>query len=519
MTNNKIRRDVLKLLGLGGVGLSLDLLIPRIARAQDGQFDVSYLWTPNKEDAEEYMFQVGRCLGSNVRRDLRLVRGNSGNLGIIYDRNGDRDSTISVSARHSDLLTSCDLDEASFVEDTGYEELYHISFGVGPNLSVQKENFRTIARVLGEGIAKDLVIAETASGNYALIYERYGDRDSGLESASRLSKLLRNSSLEASIIRAGNNNVIFNDQGLLNEKDEEDRARNPVVPPAPKSDSNQKPKPSPTNPPKSTTPSTGNAELEAIVDAYVKGRKNDGYISGSCTTAWSVYDFSTGEKLVSINEDVPMQCASMMKPFVALAFFHQVDHAGYTYGPKSQEHMYKSLVNSNNDSTTWLMNQIGSPAKIQKILQDNYGDIFQQTSIVETIPSNGQTYRNMASAHDYSRFLYQLYYNKLPHSSEIRRLMALGGKRIITRAPAIPKDQGIVCYNKTGTTGLVIGDMGIIVPKDENGVKRPYIMVGIVQRGSKSGSFSTWNANAGNTVGGVSSKVYRHMDAKYDLRG
>ena len=505
------RRETLKFLrNLIVTGGALSVLPPGLASAQAGEYDVSYLWTPDREDALEYMEEIGRCLGPDVRRELRLVQGASGHVGILYDRDGDQASTRGVAGRHSEILGSCDLDDAIAIEDSRYEELHNVSYGVGPNLSVQKDNFRTIARILGEGVAKDLVIEETLDGNFALVYKRYGDRESTIQAAKRHSQLLNGTGISAADILERNNDVIFNNQGRLYDNDENDRKRNPVIPP--------KPKPIPVTPKRDRTPSTDDSKLEAIVDTYVKSRKSAGHISSSCTTAWSVYDLSSGEKLVSINEDTPLQCASMVKPFVAVAFFHEVERGRFTYGSNSQKHMRKSLVSSDNDSTTWLMNQIGSPAKIQRILDANYGDIFQQTSIVETIPHSGQTYRNKASAHDYSRFLYALYYNKLPQSSEIRRLMAAGGKRIINRAPAVPKDQGIVCYNKTGTTGLLVGDMGIIVPRDENGVKRPYTMIGIVQRGRKSGSLSTWTTNAGNTVGGVSSKVYRHMNAKYDLR-
>jgi len=69
-------------------------------------------------------------------------------------------------------------------------------------------------------------------------------------------------------------------------------------------------------------PDTEAAPLESKIDAYVKYLRRRGLIKPDEYTAWSVYDLTDGTKLAGINEDMPMQAASLIKPVIALAYFH-----------------------------------------------------------------------------------------------------------------------------------------------------------------------------------------------------
>ena len=61
--------------------------------------------------------------------------------------------------------------------------------------------------------------------------------------------------------------------------------------------------------------------LEAAVEDYINRLRKEGELDPDERTGWSVYDFTTGEKLVTINEDEQFQTASLVKPFIAAAFF------------------------------------------------------------------------------------------------------------------------------------------------------------------------------------------------------
>ena len=81
------------------------------------------------------------------------------------------------------------------------------------------------------------------------------------------------------------------------------------------------------------------SELEGEIESYVKSLRAKRGIRSDERTAWVVYDFTSKEKLVGINENTSLQAASMIKPFLALAFFHQVRAGKLHYGPKSRRHI------------------------------------------------------------------------------------------------------------------------------------------------------------------------------------
>jgi len=199
------------------------------------------------------------------------------------------------------------------------------------------------------------------------------------------------------------------------------------------------------------------SELERQIEHYIKSLRGKGVLRGDERTAWLVYDFATGKKLVSINENTPLQAASMIKPYLALAYFHQVQAGKLSYGPQSKRHLELMIQKSNNNSTNWVMRQTGGPSATLALLKRNYPRLCQQIQLVEYIPSNGRTYRNRESAADYARFLFTLWKGDLPYSKEILRLMALpGNDRLYTKAKQVPS--GTKVFNKTGSTAMCCGD-------------------------------------------------------------
>ena len=66
------------------------------------------------------------------------------------------------------------------------------------------------------------------------------------------------------------------------------------------------------------------SRLEGEVERYVKSLRSKGALQTNERTAWLVYDFTSGKTLVSINENQQLQAASMIKPYLALAFFHHI---------------------------------------------------------------------------------------------------------------------------------------------------------------------------------------------------
>jgi beta-lactamase class A len=256
--------------------------------------------------------------------------------------------------------------------------------------------------------------------------------------------------------------------------------------------------------------------LEAAVEDYIDGLRREGKIEADERTGWSVYDFTTGQKLVTINEDMEFQSASLVKPFIAAAFFYKVEQGELIYGPTSRRHMRRMIQHSNNASTNWVTRKVGGPRAVERLLKRQYPAIFQNTHVVEYIPANGRTYRNKASIHDYSRFLYAIWKGNIAGAKEIKRLMALpGSDRIFTGAREVPR--GTRVYNKTGSTARLCGDMGILSVKGKDGKRYPYTLIGVIEKEHSADNYTTWIRSRSDVIRNVSNIVYRGIAEHHDI--
>jgi beta-lactamase class A len=268
---------------------------------------------------------------------------------------------------------------------------------------------------------------------------------------------------------------------------------------------------------------TGTA-LQSEVVRQVKRLQAQDMIAADEKTSWTVYDLSTREQLVSINEDIPRQAASMIKPFVAQAYFYTVQDSGgrARYTQEVREIMERSIRRSSNPATNQLIalvsryNSSRGAADVERVLKRNAPAIFRDTSIMETIPANGRTYLNRASARDYDRFLTALWDDRLPYADELREIMALPNRdRIVSGCDAIPDTVRV--YDKTGSTAKLCGNMGIIEARDTRGRSRPYTFVGIIERRTAAKSYGSWIKRRADAIRSVSNLVYSEMKARHGL--
>ena len=355
-----------------------------------------------------------------------------------------------------------------------------------------------VARVLGPAVARDLKVV-ARQDLFGLVYMRGGDSAGATRVAKQHTSLLQSRGLDAASPVRSRVWTFYGDGGAP-------RASTPAVVEQ--------------NTARKKMTKTERAReirnLESVVQDYISLLRRQGKIAADERTGWSVYDFTTGEKLVTINEDMQFQSASLIKPFVATAFFHKVKKGELIYGNKSRRHMERMIQRSNNRSTNWVMRQVGGPAAVQRILKKEYPGIFQDTWVVEYIPVNGRTYRNKASVHDYSRFLYAVWTGEIPKSQEIKRLMALpGSDRIYTGAREIPK--GTQVYNKTGSTARLCGDMGILSVKGKNGKRYAYTLIGVIEKQGRAANYSAWIRSRSDIIRNVSTIVYKGIAQQHDL--
>lgn len=514
----------------------LFLLFPCQLFSSSVQYDIAYIWDDDLDNVLDYQIQLEELLGPETARHLRIVGRKTGGYGIIYDHNGTALSSAQLMIQHSEILRSEGLAECAAVEDNGYYELYNVSYGLGPNLEDLKKQYARVYSYLGNEVGKNLFIEQTDGDNYTLIYRRRGDRSSTYAVAKKHAKLLKRKKISTTIIAERNHPVVFGESSHLD--DEQSTAVAALAPAASKPQTKaippaeQKPEPDITVAPKpviqevaKTRPaetsqqplelaSAGGA-FEASIESFIKELRQQGKLASDEKTSWVVYDLTREKSIVDINADQIFQAASMIKPFVALAFFHKVKEGTLIYGPKSRRQMELMIQRSSNSATNWVMRMVGGPEKCAELLRAHYGHIFKNTEIVEYIPAGGKTYKNSALPSDYIRFLQALWSDKLPYGKEIRRLMSLPGRDRLYNGTPIP--QGTLVYNKTGSTAHLCGDMGILVPRDKKGNRYPYALVGIIERSSRASDYGRWMLTRGNVIRQVSTLVYEEMKKQYQL--
>ncbi|MDG4555222.1 MAG: serine hydrolase [Candidatus Competibacter sp.] len=268
-------------------------------------------------------------------------------------------------------------------------------------------------------------------------------------------------------------------------------------------------------------PSAMNA-LTASIDNHIKYLRLSGRIAANERTAWLVYDFTSRQYLTAINAGIPYQSASMIKPFIALAFFYKVLEGRLHYTPYHRMRMEAMIQYSDNSATNYfirLLNQTSrrtGPAEAERTLKRYHPGIFRHTRIVERIPSGGRSYRNKASALDYHRFLYALWYNQLPFSNELKRLMNLPNRdRVYTGADGVARQTWV--FDKTGTTARLCGDMGILVAQGRNGGRYPYTFIGIIEKTRSTRNYRAWKNDRGDVIREVSGIAYQHLRRMHNL--
>lgn len=506
--------------------LSLVCMFPMLVNAQQSQYDIAYMWDSELESVLDYQQELEELLGPEAGRQLHIVKRSNGDFGIIFDHNGTALTAARLMVEQGVLLREAGMTECFAIDDSGYHKLYNVSYALGPNLEAMKKLYSSVYNYLGSEVGKNLFIEKTDLDNYTLIYRRRGDRISTYKVAKKHAKLLRRKRIRTSIIPEMNYPVIFGESSHLDDsivtttKDSvEEKPEPEKIPSTPvvirttaKTEVSSK---------RSAVKTVGftrdvyEAPLEGEIESFIKQLRHKGKLSRDEQTAWVVYDLTTGKSIVDINADRVFQAASMIKPFVALAFFHRVKEGELIYGPKSRRNMEKMIQRSDNRATNWVIRMAGGPHKCHQILRQYYGNIFKKTHISEYIPAGGRTYKNSAVPSDYIRFLQALWNNQLPHGKEIRRLMSLPGRDRLYDGTPIP--QGTLVYNKTGSTAHLCGDMGILVPKDKNGKRYPYAVAGVIQRTSRAKNYYRWMLTRGNVIRQVSTLVYEDMKKQHKL--
>jgi beta-lactamase class A len=535
--------------------LLLVILYQVPAYSTGNTYDIAYIWSDNLEDVLDYQQELEELLGPEESKNLRIVGHRNGEFGIIYDFDGSALGSAQLMVKHSELLREQGFPECFAVDGDSYHHLFNVSYGLGPNVEALKKRYSVIYNYLGEEVGKNLFIEKTAADNYTLIYRRRGNRESSVYVARKHAKLLKRRGIGTTIIPEKNYPVVFGESSHLDDTsnsgggdetvEKSEQKDKPVEPQRiavkePKTDLKKEAAPRPmqilrAEPKKrkatvvafasvensgqksgqNVVQSSTESSVERSIEALISQMRRQGKLDRDESTAWMVYDLTSGKSVVDINADKIFQAASMIKPFVALAFFHRVKQGELIYGQRSRRKMEAMIQRSDNGAANWVMRYAGGPSRCEEILRSEYGHIFKDTRITEYIPPGGRTYKNRALPSDYIRFLLALWRNELPYSKEMRRLMSLPGRDRLYNGTPIPR--GTLVYNKTGSTAHLCGDMGILVLRDRQGRRYPYAIVGVIERVSRPKSYGNWMLTRGNVIRKVSTLVYEEMKKQYRL--
>ncbi|MBT6274879.1 MAG: serine hydrolase, partial [Chromatiales bacterium] len=357
-----------------------------------------------------------------------------------------------------------------------------------------------VLQVLGPRMAPRLKVVR-AENLVGLIYIRSGDKAGAAEVAKTHSKLLKARGLEPAAPMLARTWTVVHPVAPATRKNPLRRIQRAAAPKR----RIQK-----------TQARVGTVAIEQAIERHIKKLRAQGRIARDERTAWSVYDFSSGKKLVTINEERPLQAASLIKPFIAAAYFSKVERGGLSYKRSSRNKLERMIQRSDNAATNWATRKLGGPRSVERLLKSHYPGVFRNTYIVEYIPRNGRTYRNKASARDYSRFLYALWNERFDGAAELKRLMALPGPdRIKEHAKLLPRSARI--FNKTGSTARLCADMGIVLLTDAKDRQYPYTFIGIIEKSRRAANYTTWLRSRSRVIGEVSDIVFSGISARYSL--
>ena len=515
------------------IGIHLLLLQATLAgAAQSPRYDVAYTWGADIQQVLDYRKKLPALLGLTIDKQLKIV-GRGQEYGVVYTMNGTLGQAKETAEEHTQKLRRAGLQPAQPTKNRGDQSLYNVSYTMGPNLAILHQDYATIKSSLSAQVSAHLSIEKNDSRNFSIVYRCWASKSAALRFAKQHGAMLKKRKLSASITPAADRPIvpagpglvketrrvpdqqgsrIVQSQAIFQDTTNKKQPRHNVALPATSSAREQWSRTHQIY--KLFLPGT-TAGLNSRMDVFLQDQKKKGRIQQQERTAWVVYDLTNNNYLLSINSNRSFQAASMIKPFVALAFFHQVEKGKLGYTPQHRRMMEAMIQQSNNEATNWFIRQIGGPARCEAILKREYKQVFKQVKVTEYIPPGGRTYRNSAQPSEYIQFLRALWNNQLPSSKEMLRLMSLPGRDRIFYGTDVPN--GTLVYNKTGTTAHLCGDMGILAPRDKNGERIPYAIVGIVERPSTPADYKQWMHTSGEVIRDFSTLVYEEMKRKHNL--
>ncbi|MDD2462661.1 MAG: class A beta-lactamase-related serine hydrolase [Desulfobulbus sp.] len=490
--------------------LFLILASTAVAAPVAKHYALAYTWSKEVQRALDDRNKLARALSLQLDSQLQIV-GKGNEYGVVYPLNGTLAQARKLAINQSSMLKLAGFNPAAIIPGGEYSKLYHLLLTQSNDPKRLKKEYDRLISKLPSADRGNLQVEKISSRHYGLIYHCWANK-------IEASKIARARKLPSAKLVAAQQRPMIptlvsiptNTTG--NTAKMRTRCRLAVSP-----QQKAQGKSTSVEPSKIAEPGKGRAiaGINSKVQDFLREQRSKGKLQRQERTALVAYDLTNNTYVASINSQSSFQAASMIKPFVALTFFHQVDKGKMHYTSKHRQMMEEMIQHSDNQATNWFIRQLGGPAFCNTLINKSYGRLFRQVRIREYIPAGGKTYKNSALPQDYVQFLKALWNKELPYSQEMLRVMSLPGRDRIFWGTDVPP--GTLVYNKTGTTSHLCGDMGILVTKTKNGQRVPYAIVGIVERSSVPKDYKQWMVQGGGVIRDFSSLVYEEMKRKYNL--
>ncbi|MCL1981074.1 MAG: class A beta-lactamase-related serine hydrolase [Proteobacteria bacterium] len=464
---------------------------------QTGRYALAYAWEANLPLALDYRQKIATLLRLQPDSQLKIV-GRQRDYGLVWNINGSMAQAKQQAEQQNERLRRAGFKPVQVVAATSFSDLYHVRVRQAGSADALRGEYARLQNILGPKAGDKLAIEQIDSRQWAIVYRGWERKGQAQQSARTLASHLSQSSQAPVLIAAKDRPAVMTaaDSSLA-------EPRKKTLASAP--NNNKRPQ-------ASQESGTGlNPKIAPLLEEELRRAK----LPAKTRTGWAAYDLSTDSYLVSINLNQSFQAASMIKPFVALAFFHQVDKGKVAYTSQHRQMMEAMIQHSSNQATNWFIRLLGGPARCESLLKKEYGRLVGQIRIREYIPASGRTYLNSAQPCGYIQFLRALWHHQLPNSKEMLRVMALPGPDRLVYGTNLPQNTEV--YNKTGTTALLCGDMGILALRDKEGRQVPYAVVGIVERSNMPANYKQWMQVSGGVIRYFSSLMYAEMKQKHNL--
>ena len=476
--------------------------------AQAARYAIAYGWDGQWQRVVDYRARIAPLLGLQPDTQLEIV-GQGQEFGVVWNTNGSLAQATATAKQHTQKLKTAGLKPARPITTASFFKLYHLSYGRGTAPEELQDELTAVKSALGARVGAQLVIEKSDERTYAIVYRCWQSRAAAGRLAKQHAQALKKRKVVPTLVAAAFCPAI---QPTTVRGENDGRQPEGVmkkVPPANLATADK------AAGKEETARSGGGADINSKMGAYISEQTKKGRLRPTDRLAWAAYDLTSNSYLVSFNATRPFQAASMIKPFVALAFFHQNAKGVLPYTAQHRQMMEAMIQHSSNQATNWFIRLLGGPARCQALLKKEYGHLFRQVSIREYIPPDGRTYKNSALPSDYIQFLRAMWQYQLPNAKEMLRVMSLPGPDRLVYGSDVPGSTDV--YNKTGTTAQLCGDMGILVARSRDGRKVPYAVVGLVERASKPGDYKQWMHNSGDVIREFSSLVYGALKQKHNL--